>query len=151
MSKQNLELIRGLYAGSPSDWVAAFADESFMQAWESALESLLDAEFELRFITDGTPAGLPGLEETYRGIEGFKLAYRNWLQTWETYRAELDELIDLGDRIVALSHWGGRTKTGRVELFQPGAEVWTVRDGKVRKLESYMDRNRALEATGLSP
>jgi hypothetical protein len=117
VSEQNLELVRGLYAGSPPDWVAAFADEEFMEAWEAVLESLLDPEFEISFVTDTTAAGLPGLADTYRGIEGFKAAYRNWLQTWETYRAELEDVIDLDERVVALSHWGGRTKTGGVELL----------------------------------
>ena len=150
MSEQSLALVRGLYEGSPPDWVAAFADDEFMTGWESVLETVLDPDFELRWIVDGTHVGVSELDGTYRGIEGFKLAYGNWLQTWETYRVELDELIDMGEQVVALSQWGGRTKTGGVELLQAGADLWTLRGGRVSNLDSYMDRDRALAVTGLS-
>jgi ketosteroid isomerase-like protein len=146
MASQEVELVHAMYAGSPEDWVAAFADASFMKTWTSALEPVLDPDFEIAFVTGPSHAGLAGLEGTYRGIDGFQHVYRDWLQAWETYRVRLERVIDLGTRVVALSEWGGRSKTGGVELFQPGADLWTFRDLKVKSLEAYLHRDDAMKA-----
>ncbi len=45
----------------------------------------------------------------------------------------------------------GRTKTGGVEVEAPGAAVWTVVDGRVRRVEFHLDREAALRSAGLDP
>ena len=140
MSEENVELVKGLYATRPPDLVAAFADEEFVRLWESAVGPLLHPDFEVTFPLQGT----------YRGVEGFKAAYRDWLQTWKAYRVEAERFIDAGEQVVVFSKWGGRTKTGEVEVYQHGADVWTIREGKVRKIDVYGERAAALEAAGLS-
>ena len=53
-----------------------------------------------------------------------------------------------------LDHRSGRGKTSGLELNQirtQGAHLFHIRDGKVRRLVRYMDRDRALADLGLAP
>src|SRR3954468_7656178 len=108
MSQEHVKLVKRVYAGNPIDWVAAFADGSFVQAL-SALEPLLDPDFEISFVGPD----FPGLTGKWRGIEGFETAYAQWLPTWASYRVEAEDFLEAADNgVLVLSRWGGRTKTG---------------------------------------
>jgi ketosteroid isomerase-like protein len=82
-------------------------------------------------------------------VEGFVTAYREWLSIWSSYHVEAEELIDAGERVVVLSRWGGRTKTGAADMNQPGGDIWTFRDEKVLRIDVYTQRSEALKAAGL--
>jgi len=43
----------------------------------------------------------------------------------------------------------GRGKLSGAEVEQRFAQLWTVRDGKIVRMEMYPDREDALEAVGL--
>jgi len=65
--------------------------------------------------------------------------------------AECEEMIDAGDQVVSLVAMKGTTRTGGAEISAPGAAVWTVVDGRVRRVEFHLDRNAALRAAGIDP
>ena len=58
--------------------------------------------------------------------------------------------IDAGDQVVAVIHERevGRASGARVEASH--LAVWTLADGKVVRLQTFLDRQEALEAVGLS-
>jgi uncharacterized protein len=87
----------------------------------------------------------------YTGLDGFTEAWRDWTSPFESYRIEVEEMIDAGDQVVTLVAMTGRTRTGGAEITAPGAAVWTVRDGRVRRVEFHLDRNAALRAAGIDP
>jgi ketosteroid isomerase-like protein len=59
-------------------------------------------------------------------------------------------VIDVGDgRVVVLTHDHARPKGSGAEASFTGAPVWTVRDGKVARIEFYWNRDEALKAVGL--
>jgi ketosteroid isomerase-like protein len=88
--------------------------------------------------------GEPIRSETY---EGFIATMREWLSTWERpFRIEAEELIQKGDRILALIHWRGRGKGSGVEVDDRGAHLWTFRDGQVVRYDTYRDRDDARSA-----
>ena len=60
-------------------------------------------------------------------------------------------MIDAGERVVSLVRQVGKTKTGGVDVEASAAAVWTVRDGKLKRVEFHLDREAALRAAGLSP
>jgi ketosteroid isomerase-like protein len=70
--------------------------------------------------------------------------------TWRS-KAEVQDLIDAGDRVVALVRFRGRSAVTELELqgVSVDAAVWTVRDGKLAKVEMYGGTEAALEAVGL--
>jgi ketosteroid isomerase-like protein len=94
-------------------------------------------------------------EPCYRGPEG----YREYVATTaEVFGAEVyfkpAELIDLGERIVVLATAPMRAQASGVPLTETFAYVWTVKDGKIIRLQEYYDHDEALaeglEAAGLS-
>jgi ketosteroid isomerase-like protein len=61
------------------------------------------------------------------------------------------ELIDAGtDKVVVVERYGGRAALSGVETDQTEAEVYTLRDGKILRVEEYAHRAEALKAAGLS-
>lgn len=74
----------------------------------------------------------------------------DWLASWDSYEAGIDELVDAGDRVLVL--WWQRMLGGKggVPVALDSAQVVTVRDGKVTRIENYTDRDKALEAVGLA-
>jgi hypothetical protein len=92
------------------------------------------------------------------GWPRWRSLWRRWLDTWEEYRVEVDEYRELdGERILVLMLHCGRGKTSGLDLGQigkgakrAGANVLHVRNGRVRRLVLYWDRERALADLGLS-
>lgn len=90
---------------------------------------------------------------TYHGLEAVRRAIFDPLdeEWWDEFRADPDEFIDAGDRVVVLGRYTGRAKaTGRV-LDVPYAHVWTFRDGKAVEFRQFVDTagwNAALGAEG---
>jgi ketosteroid isomerase-like protein len=66
-----------------------------------------------------------------------------------TYRAEVQEAVDLGDRVLVLVRDYARRRGSEAEPESNDAAVWTVRDGKVARAEFYPDRDEALRAVGM--
>ena len=69
---------------------------------------------------------------------------------WEKIRFEPLEFVDAGERVVVVERLVGKGKGSGVEVAQTWGAVWTVRDGRVVRMElSYPDRDAALAAAGL--
>jgi ketosteroid isomerase-like protein len=66
-------------------------------------------------------------------------------------RFDVDELVDAGDRVIAISRMVARSHTSGIEVEQAVALVWTVRDGRAVRLDPYATRDEALRAVGLEP
>jgi hypothetical protein len=49
--------------------------------------------------------------EPYFGRDGFVSFLQAWLEPWETHRIEIDELIDVGERVLAVSRESGEGRT----------------------------------------
>ena len=93
----------------------------------------------------------PGPVAEYEGPEGIERAWHDWGATFESVRADADELVE-GDRAVALLVTQVVvTRHGGVEMTQPSAMLWLFSDDdRVRRLEFHLDRHAALEAGGLA-
>jgi ketosteroid isomerase-like protein len=145
MSQENVELVRGLLPSRDTDLVALFRDEATATALAEAVAPLFSEDFEA-VVQDWAP----GQQVRYAGLEGLRAAWLDWLAPWESYRTEVEDLIDAGDEVVALVRdYGRRTGIG-VDVSVVGASIWTVRDGKIAKAVFYPNRGEALEALGLS-
>lgn len=91
---------------------------------------------------------LPGAS-TYSGHAGLATAYDHWAGQWDDFHMELEELIDAGRDVVAVTrHQGtGRASGAAVETLV--AYALTVDDGKIVWLRIFDTRVQALEAVGL--
>jgi ketosteroid isomerase-like protein len=129
------------------DVVAALADATTEQAVRQVFGELAEADFQV--VMRG-PAYLPAAFEG-KGVDGFRGAWSEWTSAFESYRIDVERVIDAGDLVVSLVTMAGRTRTGGVEIEAPGAAVWTVVDGRLRRVEFHLDRDEALRTAGLEP
>ena len=133
MSKENVDFVRSIYS-----------------AWERGdFGSVGWADPEIEFVsTDGPTPG------TWTGVAGMAEAWREVLSAWDDLRMTVDEYRNLDDRrILVLFRFSGHGKTSGLDLGQTHAEVANVvfvRNGKVTRLVTYWDRERALADLGLS-
>lgn len=143
MSEEDVELVRGLLPPKGLDLAQVLRDDAAAEAWQSATAPLFHRDFECELF------GVEG-PTTYTGLEGLRAAWLDWLEPWASYRTDLDELIDAGDRVVALVRDHGRREGMTAEVEIIGASIWIVRDGKVARIGFYPDRSQAFEAAGMS-
>src|SRR5438067_2934687 len=85
---------------------------------------------------------------TYRGVEGLRSALLDWLEPWESYRAEIEELVDLGDRVAVLTRDYGRRKGVEREVDFKGVSVYVFRGHKISRIEFHFDARRGLPRSG---
>ncbi len=83
------------------------------------------------------------------GLAGFRQTWLEWLGPWESYRADIDRVIDCGDDVLVITNDYGRKPGMTAEVRLLGAAVWTVRDGRIAKAYFYADRQDALDALGV--
>jgi hypothetical protein len=143
MSQENVELVRSLQPGPDVDLVALFRDATgLMEAYSPFFHE--DCEILAPTVITG------GQRERLVGLGSLRTLWLDWLDPWESYRTEIDDVIDAGDEVVVLPRDYGRRAGMDVEVNVLGATVWTVRNGKVARVAFYLHRSEALEAVGLS-
>jgi ketosteroid isomerase-like protein len=123
---------------------------SILAAWERGDFSSVEwAHSEIEFvIVDGPEPG------RWTGLAGMEEVSRDNLSAWEDWRFLADEYRELDDeRILVLMHRSGRGKTSGLEIEQvqsKGAQLYTVRRGKVTRIAHFWHRDRALADLGLT-
>ena len=89
-------------------------------------------------------------ESTYQGVEGVERFLNEWLYVWDDYELRVDDVFVAPDgRVVSLIWHRGRGRNSGVELHLEMAQVATLREGKITRLDNYEDRAEALAAVGL--
>lgn len=84
-----------------------------------------------------------------RGVDGMADIWREVLSGWDDFHTSpIEELIEVGDRIVVFSRVGGRGRQSGVEVDSQRGAVFTFQDGKIVRL-FLADRDEALEAARL--
>jgi ketosteroid isomerase-like protein len=58
----------------------------------------------------------------------------NW---FANFRIELDRFISVGEHVVVVGRFRGRTKTTSKELNAPTTHIWTLRNGKAIRVQAY--------------
>jgi len=133
MSQENVELLR-------------VAHEAFLAGKSEFGAELLDPEVEW----DASDSPILDNSGVYRGIEGVRQYWREWLAAWETVQFDY-ELIDAGDRVVVLIDQRMRGRSTGIEVpMGKYAQVHTFRDGLIVHWKLYTSQSEALEAVGLS-
>jgi ketosteroid isomerase-like protein len=122
---------------------------SMFVAWERGDYSSAEwADPEIECVLADGPA--PG---RWTGLAEMARAMRSWLSTWEDFRIEADEFRELDDeRVLVFGRYSGQGKTSGLEIGQVRMTATTllnIRDGKVVRLVTYWDRDRALADLGL--
>lgn len=118
----------------------AFAQGDLKGAFEPMGEDIVWHEAE----------GLPHAG-VYEGLGAVRRAVFDVMpEWWETFSAEPEEVLGLGDHVVALGRYRGRAKATGAALDAPFAHVWTFREGRAVLFRQYTDTSAWLRALGLA-
>jgi hypothetical protein len=160
MSEENMEIARRLYPDQPIDLVSVFSDSALLGVMRSQVEPLVHPDVES--VGDSSQVGMAwesreagGKGRPSRpiavGIEGFLTVWRDWLTAWESWVVKPAEFIDVDeDRVLVLLDVQGRSKTHQVDIPLPSANLLTLREGRVARLELFTTQAEAREAAGLA-
>jgi ketosteroid isomerase-like protein len=132
MSQENVEWVRESYAA----W-----GRGDMAAVEALSQNRLASNFEMYPLY---------LDQAYTGVEGIRSMWANAGESWEDYRSETDEVIDLGDHVLVVGRVLARGPGSGVPVDQPVAMLWTFEGTKAVRARSFRSKAEALEAVGLS-
>jgi ketosteroid isomerase-like protein len=141
MSRANVELVRRLYGELASEGSAL---EFERRLTDEALGRFLDPGIEWVPVAHSVQA-----VESYRGFDGVRRFWGEFVSAWDSYRVELLSFYDAGDQVAVVVHIVGRTHA--LEVDETRSSLLTVRDGRVVRVQSFADPDGAREATGLPP
>ena len=133
MSQENVEVVDGvrrLFAAfNKRDW--------------GALSAELDPEVEYTPVEEHT---------TRHGREAFTEYLKGWLEAWETFLGEPEEIeiTRAGDHAFIAIRCQGSGKGSGVEIDDRLYWDGELRDGRLYRISEYTDRQEALEAAGLT-
>jgi ketosteroid isomerase-like protein len=90
-------------------------------------------------------------EQTVNGRDAVLALWSQWRETFDEFRAEIEETVDCGTHIVCATRWVGRGSASGVAVDVSQVDVYEVRDGTiVRATLAYPDKAAAREAVGRS-
>jgi ketosteroid isomerase-like protein len=143
MSQQNVEFVTQLQPAPDVDIAELFRNDDMWSALVDAAAPFFHPDFE------SVAPGVPGTEKVHVGFDGLRAAWLEWLEPWQTYRTEIKEARDAGDRVLLLTYDYGRHQRAAQEVKVDGSAVWTIRDGKVARADFFPARSEAFKAAGL--
>jgi len=141
MSRANIELVRRLYEdlaseGSTPEFERRLTDEALSQFLDPGIEWVPVAHSLLAV-------------ESYRGFDGVRRFWGEFLSAWESYKVEPLSFYDAGDRVAVVVHIIGRTH--ELEVDETRSSLLTVREGRVVRVESFPEPEGARAAAGSPP
>ena len=73
------------------------------------------------------------------------------MSPFETWWTEIEGFVDVDDdHVLVLIRDHVRPRDGESEIESLGCNLWTLRDGKVARIDFYPVRSEGLKAAGLS-
>ena len=87
---------------------------------------------------------------TYRGPDGIQAAMDSWFETWEWMRVDIQELRELGDRVLFALHQHAKGRGSGIEIEITSWNVYSFRDGKATRIQLFTTPEPAFEAAGLA-
>ena len=85
-----------------------------------------------------------------RGRDAVNAIVTGWVASWDEWREEIEEMRDLGSRVLVLSVQRGRGKGSGVEVEAHYAIRYDLHEGKIIGLHMHRNPAEALGAAGLS-
>ena len=137
MSQQDVELVRGLIGG------AATADKkALLQMLPEFIAQTCDPEIE--WIED--PQRADG--RTYRGHAGVRESFERWLEGFDDYSFEIEDVVDCGDSVLVIGREQARGAASGAVISSRNYAVLTLRDGKLLRYREFYDEDAARRAAG---
>jgi ketosteroid isomerase-like protein len=130
MSRENVELVRRAIAAFNSGSVEALAEAG----------DFYDPEVEFHEDSKLIEA------EVHRGPAEVEAYFERWLESFESYSFEIEEIVDSGDKVAVFNRQTGRGRGSGAEVDMRTAWVFELRNGRIRRITPHWDRDEALAA-----
>jgi ketosteroid isomerase-like protein len=125
------------------DWarqVAEALNRGDMVAVEALLEGRVAPDYELHPLY---------FDRVYKGADAMRQLLADISETWEDYRQEVEEIVDLGEHLLVLARITAHGAGGGVPIDQPIAMLFRFQGDKLVWGKSFRSKSEALEAVGL--
>jgi ketosteroid isomerase-like protein len=104
----------------------------------SVVLELLDPAIEWHEPAPSPEAG------SHRGRDSFERFFRGWIESFDDFRVEPEQVVERGGRLIAVVRQSGRGRASGADVEARLAHVWTVEDGKAVRWEAVADADEAL-------
>ena len=132
MSQADIEMLRSEYqAMSRKDWADLFR--------------AAHPRFELK-----TPDRNLALSGVFSGAERGRRVFEDFFEPFDAVTVEPEAFFEGDGQIVVFFLQRSKPKGSNAFVEARAAHIWTIRDGKATRLEIFPQREKALEAAGLS-
>jgi ketosteroid isomerase-like protein len=128
-SERNVEIVR-----------QAFAYEYYAIGDRSEAEAIFDPHVVMN-PTDEAPS---------EGLDAMRADYERWASAWVDLKVTVEEIVHAGDQVVLVVHHQARGRKSGIEVDTRFYPVYTLREGKVSRVDEFEEMAEALEAAGLS-
>ena len=133
MSEENVKIVRAVY--DPEDAVGVLRDDDLWAAWVERVGPHFHPDFE-GYLIDGV--GVDGRGDTFSGLNGLREAGLDWFAPMATYRREIKQIIDRGERVLVLVREYARPDGSAGEIVINPAHLLTFRDGKISRSSRFI-------------
>jgi ketosteroid isomerase-like protein len=117
----------------------------FGAAVKEVADPLIEPDVEVVFVAWGQEL------MRFTGIDGLREGWLQWIAPWTSYYDEIEDVFAAGDdRVVVLGREHGHRLDADAEVAAESGAVYSVRDGRIHRVEYYAKQAEALEAVGLS-
>jgi ketosteroid isomerase-like protein len=138
MSRENVEFLEGLFAGA-----ADMDKQALLDALPELIAQTCDPEIE--WVEDPRRAD----RRVYRGHDGVRESWERWLENFDEYGFEVEQMVDCGDKVLAIAREQGQGSLSGATITQRIYAVYTFRAQKIARYEEFYEERDALEAVGL--
>lgn len=97
----------------------------------------LDAEWDLSYFEDWSSGVCRGPGEILAMVG-------QWLGQFSIYELSIEDLQDHGDQVLALLRHRGRLRGSGEPYTADDAQLYTLRDGRIVRVQSFSDRAEAM-------
>jgi ketosteroid isomerase-like protein len=80
------------------------------------------------------------------GHDAVRASLARWKAEWDDYKLMPEEFVDMGARVAVTVRLRGRGRGSGVEIDARFYDVYTVRNGKIVRMDQFTERSEALAA-----
>jgi ketosteroid isomerase-like protein len=139
MSKENVDLVRRVFGELAADLRVNDVDRRLSDA---VLAEFLHPQVEYVPVAQSLLA-----VDSYHGFDGIRRFWREFLSTWDKFVVKPIEVVDAGDQVAVAMQMAGRR--GDLEVDVVWSSLYTIRDGKIARIQAFTNRDEAFKAAGL--
>ena len=88
----------------------------------------------------------PVEESSAKGHDAVRASTSRWKGEWNDYELIPEEFAEMGDRVVVTVRFRARGRRSGIEVDARLYDVFTVRDGKIVRMDQFAERSEAIQA-----